>query len=184
MKIYTKSGDKGKTSLFGGERVSKDALRIEAYGTIDELNSEIGVVRAMKPARDIDLILDHIQRDLFLLGADLATPRTKDRKKVPRVEPGNVEQIERTIDRLDSSLEPLQQFVLPGGSRIAAEIHIARAICRRAERRVVELSRKNDIGSTLLVYINRLSDLLFVMARYVNKEEKVEEVKWGPDQSP
>ena len=183
MKIYTKSGDKGKTSLFGGERVSKDAHRIEAYGTIDELNSAIGVIRAMKPAVDVDRILNRIQHDLFLLGADLATPRTKGQKKVPRVEEHDVEHLERTIDRLDSSLEPLRQFVLPGGSRIAAEIHSVRTICRRAERRLVELSRKSDIGTTPLVYINRLSDLLFVMARYVNKEDKVEEVKWNPDRA-
>jgi cob(I)alamin adenosyltransferase len=178
MKIYTKTGDKGKTSLFGGTRVAKDAKRIEAYGSVDELNSQIGVVRSLKPPGDIDKILGEIQQDLFVLGSDLATPQPKQRKKIEVIEARHVEQLERVIDRLDATLEPLKKFVLPGGSRIGAELHLARTICRRAERGIVTLLRKGDIGTTPFVYLNRLSDLLFVMARYANKLSGVDEVQW------
>ena len=178
MKIYTKTGDKGKTSLFGGERVSKDSERIEAYGCVDELNSQVGVARSLKLSEEVDRILVRIQHELFVLGADLATPQSSSRKKIERINSHHVEQLERDIDRLDSALDPLQQFILPGGSRAAAELHVARTICRRAERRVVRLSKKSGIGTTSVVYINRLSDLLFVAARYVNKRERGEEAKW------
>lgn len=178
MKIYTKTGDKGKTSLFGGTRVVKDARRLEAYGSVDELNSHIGLVRSLKPHAEIDRILGQIQQDLFVLGADLATPQPKQRETIELIEARHVEQLERAIDRLDSKLEPLTRFVLPGGSHIAAELHVARSVCRRVERRVVNLLRKEEIGTTPFVYINRLSDLLFVLARYANKLEGVEEVKW------
>lgn len=178
MKIYTKTGDKGKTSLFGGERVSKDTQRIEAYGCVDELNSHIGVVRSLKPQVEIERILDRVQQELFILGTDLATPQTRPPKKIDRIESRHIEQLEKDIDRLDSALDPLQQFILPGGSRVAAALHVARTVCRRAERRIVQLSKKGEIGTTPVVYINRLSDLLFVTARYANKLESVEEVKW------
>lgn len=178
MKIYTKTGDKGKTSLFGGPRVSKDALRIEAYGTVDELNSHLGAIRSLKPGNEIDQVLEKMQNDLFTLGADLATPSHKKGATVRRIEPHHVEQAEKTIDHLDSNLEPLQNFILPGGSRIAAQIHIARTVCRRAERCVVQLSRKESIGATPIIYLNRLSDLLFVLARYANKREGTAETKW------
>lgn len=183
MKIYTKTGDKGKTSLFGGERVSKDTDRIESYGCVDELNSQLSVVRSLKPPSEVDRILLRVQHELFTLGADLATPATKARKKVPRVSARNVEQLERDIDHLDASLDPLEQFILPGGSRTSAELHVARTICRRAERSIVRLSRKGEIGTTPVVYINRLSDLLFVAARSVNKSEGGEETKWDSSRS-
>jgi cob(I)alamin adenosyltransferase len=178
VKIYTKTGDKGKTSLFGGQRVSKDTHRIEAYGCVDELNSHLGVVRSLKPLEDVDRILVRIQHELFVLGADLATPQTSSRKKMQRISARHVERLERDIDRLDSALDPLQQFILPGGSRSSAELHVARTICRRAERSIIRLSKKSEIGTTPVVFINRLSDLLFVLARYVNKVEGGEEVRW------
>jgi cob(I)alamin adenosyltransferase len=178
MKIYTKTGDKGKTSLFGGLRVSKDALRIEAYGTVDELNSHLGAIRSLKPGNEIDQVLEKMQNDLFTLGADLATPSRKKGATVQRIEAHHVEQAEKTIDHLDSNLEPLQNFILPGGSRIAAQIHIARTVCRRAERCVVQLARKESIGAIPIIYLNRLSDLLFVLARYANKREGTAETKW------
>ena len=178
MKIYTKTGDKGKTSLFGGERVSKDVDRIEAYGCVDELNSQLGVVRSLNPPEEVNRILLRIQHELFILGADLATPGKDARKKARRMSPRHVEQLERDIDHLDSSLDPLEQFILPGGTQVSAELHVARTICRRAERSVVRLSRKGEIGTTPVVYINRLSDLLFVAARSVNKSGGGEEKKW------
>ncbi len=178
MKIYTKTGDEGTTSLFGGTRVAKDAKRIEAYGSIDELNSQVGVVRSLKPAGEIDEILDEIQRDLMVLGADLATPEAKQRKKIGVIEARHIERLERTIDRLDAKLEPLKKFVLPGGTPVGAALHLARTICRRAERAIVNLLRKDEIGTTPFVYLNRLSDLLFVMARTANKQAGATEVQW------
>lgn len=180
MKIYTKTGDQGKTSLFGGKRVSKDALRIEAYGDVDELNSHIGVIGALHPPPEIDLIVQEVQQQLFILGADLATPQSGGRTTIERIEPRHAERLEKEIDRLESLIDPLRKFILPGGSRLAAELHVARTVCRRAERRIVQLLKKEQIGTTPVVYINRLSDLLFVMARYANKLEGVEEVKWEP----
>ncbi len=180
MKIYTKTGDKGATSLFGGTRVAKDAHRIEAYGSVDELNSHIGLVRSLHPPADIDTLLETIQQDLFVLGADLATQQPKQRKSINVIESHHVEQLERAIDRLEASLTPLKQFILPGGSRLGAELHVARAVCRRAERRIVRLLRKGEIGTTPFVYINRLSDLLFVLARYANLLDGEEEVRWAP----
>lgn len=178
MKIYTKTGDKGKTSLFGGLRVSKDASRIQAYGTVDELNSHVGAIRSLNPGSEINEVLEKLQNDLFALGSDLATPSPKKGAAVKRIEPRHIEQAEKIIDRLDSKLELLQNFILPGGSRIAAQIHVARTVCRRAERCVVELSRKETIGTLPVIYLNRISDLLFVLARYANKLERIEETKW------
>jgi cob(I)alamin adenosyltransferase len=178
MKIYTKTGDSGDTSLFGGQRVPKDALRIEAYGTVDELNSMLGIVRADNHDAEIDRILSDIQNQLFELGADLATPRSVEKKVVKRIEPRDVQQLEKVIDAVDPVLKPLRSFVLPGGSPLAARLHFARTICRRAERAVVRLSRNEDIGETVTVYLNRLSDLLFVLARYANQKARVAEVKW------
>ncbi|HTP13475.1 MAG TPA: cob(I)yrinic acid a,c-diamide adenosyltransferase [Bacteroidota bacterium] len=183
MKIYTKTGDKGKTSLFGGTRVEKDTRRIEAYGSVDELNSQIGVVRSLNPPGEIDKVLSEIQNDLFVLGADLATPAAKQRKKMGLLEARHVENLERTIDHMDGSLEPLTKFILPGGSRVGAELHRARTVCRRTERVVVGLLRKGDIGTTPFVYLNRLSDLLFVLARYANKLSGVGEVQWTSNNS-
>jgi cob(I)alamin adenosyltransferase len=178
MKIYTKTGDSGDTSLFGGQRVPKDALRIEAYGTVDELNSMLGIVRADNQDAEIDRILSEIQNQLFALGADLATPRSVEKKVVKRIDPKDVQQLEKVIDSVDPVLKPLRRFVLPGGSPLAARLHFARTVCRRAERAVVRLSRNEDIGETVTVYLNRLSDLLFVLARYANQKARVPEVKW------
>ncbi len=178
MKIYTKTGDRGDTSLYGGQRVPKDALRIEAYGTVDELNSVLGLARAENTDTHIDGILEAIQNDLFELGADLATPQSVERGKVTRMESRDVQGLEKVIDDLQERLKPLRSFILPGGSPVAARIHFARTVCRRAERTVVRLSRNEDIGDTVMIYLNRLSDLLFVLARYANARAGVPEVKW------
>jgi cob(I)alamin adenosyltransferase len=180
MKIYTKTGDTGDTSLFGGQRVPKDALRIEAYGTIDELNSVLGIVRADNGDSELDAILQKLQEKLFVLGADLATPRSIDRKSVHRIEPKDAQPLEKMIDQLDGRLKPLKNFILPGGSPAAARIHFARTVCRRAERAVVRMSRNEDIGEGAVVFLNRLSDFLFVLARYVNQKADVQETKWKP----
>lgn len=180
MKIYTKTGDKGETSLFGGKRVSKDSVRIEAYGNIDELNSHLGVVRGLKPQEDLDRALTGIQNDLFVLGADLATPRGDDADKIPRMTLQHAEALEALIDAFEGRLSPLKSFVLPAGSSLAAGLHVARTVCRRAERIVVHLSRFEEIGGEPVTYLNRLSDLLFVMARYANLTAGVEETKWNP----
>ena len=180
MKIYTKTGDKGDTSLFGGQRVPKDALRIEAYGTVDELNSVLGIVRADNKDGEIDEILDRIQNELFDLGADLATPRSATSKQIKRIEARDSLYLEKKIDQLESHLKPLKSFILPGGSAVAARLHFARTVCRRAERTVVRLSRNEDIGDGIIVFLNRLSDLLFVLARYANHIGGIGETKWKP----
>ncbi len=178
MKIYTRTGDAGDTSLFGGQRVPKDALRIEAYGTVDELNSVIGIVRADNRVADLDEVLAGIQDSLFVMGADLATPRAQGKQNVPRIAARESENLERLIDRFEEMLKPLKSFILPGGSPVAARLHFARTVCRRAERVVVRLSRNEDIGDELVTYLNRLSDLLFVLARFANHQAGVTEVKW------
>ncbi len=178
MKIYTKTGDRGDTSLYSGQRVPKDALRIEAYGTVDELNSALGLVRAEGGDPEIDGILEVIQNELFELGADLATPQSVDRSKVKRIESKDVQGLEKVLDDLEGHVKPLRSFILPGGTPVAARLHFARTVCRRAERAVVRLSRNEDIGETVTVYLNRLSDLLFVLARYANHRASVPEVKW------
>jgi cob(I)alamin adenosyltransferase len=180
MKIYTKTGDRGDTSLFGGQRVPKDALRIEAYGTVDELNSVLGVVRAECQDPEVDGILGSIQERLFEIGADLATPRSIERKVVRRIEEKDSVPLEKVIDSLDSQLKPLKTFILPGGARVAAQLHHARTVCRRAERVVVRLSRNEEIGEAIPMYLNRLSDMLFVLARYVNHRSGVVETRWKP----
>jgi cob(I)alamin adenosyltransferase len=178
MKIYTKTGDKGETALFGGERVPKDAQRIEAYGSVDELNCVLGVIRSLKPHAAVDKILGKIQHQLFELGADLATPIAHQSPLIPRIKRTHVAPLEKTIDALETKLQPLKTFILPGGSVVAAHLHLARTVCRRAERSVVRLSRNEDIGDSVIIYLNRLSDLLFVMARYANHLDNNEEVKW------
>ncbi|MEK9137237.1 MAG: cob(I)yrinic acid a,c-diamide adenosyltransferase, partial [Bacteroidota bacterium] len=146
MKIYTKTGDKGDTSLFGGQRVPKDALRIEAYGTVDELNSALGVILADNTDKRIAEMLTQVQNQLFDLGADLATPRSSASRSIRRFDPKDALPLETVIDSLEAHLKPLKRFILPGGSPVAARIHFARTICRRAERAVVRLSRNEDIG--------------------------------------
>jgi cob(I)alamin adenosyltransferase len=178
MKIYTKTGDSGDTSLFGGQRVPKDALRIEAYGTVDELNSVLGIALADAPDEEIRSVILQIQHQLFALGADLATPRSVTRKTIRRIEPRDCLRLEKEIDRIDSLLKPLHSFILPGGSHLAARLHFARTVCRRAERVVVRLSRNEDIGEGTTMYLNRLSDLLFVLARYANQRADIPEIRW------
>jgi len=178
MKIYTKTGDKGDTSLFGGQRVPKDALRIEAYGTVDELNSVLGLVVAECDDAEMNEVLVTVQKKLFDVGADLATPQMLDKRKVRRIEPRDALQLEKVIDAVEKKLKPLSAFVIPGGSPSAARLHFARTVCRRAERSVVRLSRNEDIGEEIIIFLNRLSDLLFVLARYANCLADIPEVKW------
>ncbi|MEX0678058.1 MAG: cob(I)yrinic acid a,c-diamide adenosyltransferase [Pirellulales bacterium] len=179
MKIYTKTGDKGETGLFGGPRVSKDAPRIEAYGTVDELNSVLGVVRAQLPPGEVDALLAQIQNDLFALGAQLATPDPPTHQTALVGSP-QIAALERALDRFEERLEPLREFVLPGGTPAAAALQLARTVCRRAERRVVTLARESrqPISGDTIVYLNRLSDLLFVLARTVNRQAGRPDVPW------
>lgn len=181
-KIYTKTGDDGTTGLFGGRRVAKDALRIESYGTVDELNSVLGVVAASGlPERHADLVAT-IQEQLFVLGADLATPRGAMKNfPLPRVAAADVTCLEKAIDALEEGLPPLKNFILPGGTPAGAALHLARTVCRRAERVTVMLAREEpEIGLFPTQYLNRLSDLLFVLARAANHAAGVEERPWVP----
>jgi cob(I)alamin adenosyltransferase len=181
MKIYTKTGDKGETGLFGGGRVAKSHPRVEAYGDVDELNATLGMVRAVEPMPRIDEVLVPVQRDLFAIGALLATPdRDKMRQHLEkaRVDEGRVAELERAIDDGDAELEPLRAFIVPGGTRKAAMLHVARTVCRRAERRVVELASDTEIPTLVVIYLNRLSDLLFTLARVANKRGGGGEVTW------
>ena len=178
MKIYTRKGDDGTTGLFGGPRVRKDALRVEAYGDVDELNSALGVAREELPADDLRALVDALQSELFTVGAELATPDTS--KNVPRVSPTQVDRMEREIDRLETELPEMRNFILPGGSRAGAALHLCRTICRRAERKVVQLAAQEKVSAEALAYLNRLSDLLFVMARAANLRAGGQEIPWKP----
>jgi cob(I)alamin adenosyltransferase len=180
MKIYTKGGDKGETGLFGGERVSKDSTRIEAYGTVDELNSFIGLALIEAKDKEVKKLLEKIQNTLFVLGADLSTPDNEKNKNhnIPRISKSYYEEIEKEIDKFDSRLDELRNFILPGGSKGAALLHICRTICRRAERRVVALNNIVNLNPDIIILLNRLSDLFFVLARYENKISGIEDVKW------
>ncbi len=180
MKIYTKTGDGGETSLYGGKRVGKDTLRIDAYGTIDELNSHLGLILAVDEQNIVKEYLDSLQDDLFVLGADLATPAGDNGKKVQRINASHAERVEKLIDRIESKLKPLNTFILPGGSMLGGEIHVARTVCRRAERLVVTLSKQEEIGPHAVTYLNRLSDFLFVLSRYANSRLGVAETPWHP----
>ena len=181
MKIYTKTGDEGDTGLFGGGRVPKDHPRVEAYGEVDELNSAIGVARAAVPVALFDELLEGIQRDLFSIGGQLASPDPEKVKKALEkagLSDERVAVMERAMDDADRELPPLTAFVLPAGSAKAAALHLARTVCRRAERSVVRLSRDSTVPPLFVVYLNRLSDLLFTLARLANHREGVEETKW------
>ena len=181
MKIYTKTGDDGTTGLFGGGRVPKDEARVEAYGTIDELNSVVGLVRAGAAPDDIDAVLAGVQEDLFVVGAELATVAGKE-DKLPMALLGDARAalLEGAIDRMEESLAPLTSFIMPGGSPAGALLHQARTVCRRAERRVLSASRQTPIRPEILVYLNRLSDFLFVAARRANHVAGVPDVPWAP----
>ncbi len=179
MKIYTKTGDEGITGLLGNRRVPKDDIRIEAYGTVDELNAVLGVARAQGLDSAADTLVAQLQDELFAVGSALADPEPKGRYH-NSIRPEHAVRLEGIIDALESELEPLSSFILPGGSPAAAQLHLARTVCRRAERLVVRLARQpgGEVSSALIVYLNRLSDLLFVMARVVNHRAGVADIPW------
>ena len=176
MKIYTKTGDDGNTGLQGNFRIAKSHPRIIAYGTVDEANAVLGIVLANNLDDDVTSILTEIQNDLFLLGADLSNPNLSDVKN--RVSLQAVEKLEKYIDKFESELSPLTNFILPGGENAAAQLHFARTVVRRAETLVVYLSEKDEINSNCIRYLNRLSDLFFVMGRLINKRKGKEDIPW------
>lgn len=178
MKIYTKTGDEGQTSLYGGARLPKDSLRIEAYGTVDELNAHLGVVRTLPLPPDVPPLLERIQSELFVLGADLATPPGVSADRVRRVGDAEIGRLEQDIDQFDAGLPALSSFILPSGAPAGAQLHVARTVCRRAERRVVRLVREESLDLSPVVYLNRLADLLFVLARHVNRALAAPETPW------
>jgi cob(I)alamin adenosyltransferase len=181
VKIYTKTGDAGETGLFGGPRVRKSDHRVDAYGEVDELNAALGVVRAQVEDPELERHLARIQDELFCVGAELATPHgAKARSAIPPVEARWVERLEAAIDAWEAELPALHQFVLPGGTRTAAALHLARCVCRRAERRVVVLAAEAELAPVTLAYLNRLSDFLFVAARLANHRAGRSEAGWDP----
>jgi cob(I)alamin adenosyltransferase len=180
-RIYTKTGDEGMTGLGGGRRVPKDSARVRAYGTVDELNSAIGVALALGLSERLASELGTIQNELFDLGSDLCWPEDDERRaRIPTVQPKHVRRLEGLIDELNEVVGPLTNFLLPGGAPGAAQLHLARTICRRAEREAITLSHEEPIGELVLPYLNRLSDALFVMARFENHERGVAEPLWQP----
>jgi cob(I)alamin adenosyltransferase len=181
MKIYTKTGDDGTTGLFGGARIAKDDPRVEAYGAVDELNSVVGLARSAKPSSAIDALLASIQAELFVVGAELATVAGKeDKLSMKLVGQEEAGQLELGIDTFEKGLPPLKSFVLPGGSAVGAALHQARTVCRRAERCVLAASRSTAVRGEVLIYLNRLSDFLFVAARQANQDAGVPDVPWAP----
>jgi cob(I)alamin adenosyltransferase len=189
-RVYTRRGDRGDTDLVGGARVPKDSPRIDAYGTVDELNAALGVVRALNGAQtkgrtkrpracvELDGILKTLQNELFDLGSELATPAEAFQDGMFRVGKAEVDALERVMDRCQKDLTPLRSFVLPGGGRLSAALHVARTVCRRAERDVLRLMRREDVGEWPLAYVNRLSDLLFVLSRWIGRHLKEQEFLW------
>lgn len=180
MKIYTRKGDTGETSLFGGDRVSKSSNRIEAYGTVDELNSVIGLAASHPLSPKGQKLTTKVQEFLFVLGADLATPPSA-KTRINRIRSEDVQFLENAIDEMEEDLEPLKNFILPGGSKAGATFHLARTVCRRAERAVVACSKKEDVSDVAITFTNRLSDFLFVLARYENKQAGTPEETWKPN---
>ncbi len=179
MKIYTRTGDKGETGLFGGARVSKADPRVAAYGDVDELNSVIGVARTENLDATVDGLLARVQTELFDLGAELATvPEKAESVDTPSIEEDEISRLETAIDRFEADLKPLKTFVLPGGSRAAAQLHVARCVCRRAERSLVALASRSPVREETIRYLNRLSDLLFTLARHANHILDVADVPW------
>jgi cob(I)alamin adenosyltransferase len=179
MKIYTKTGDAGETGLFAGARVRKDDARIEAYGTVDELNAARGVARSERLPPEIEQTLERVQSELFSVGAELATPQP-EKHGLAIIDEPHITQLERAIDNLEAGLPPLRNFILPGGSRSGALLHLARGICRRAERRVVALADApgTEISLRIIRYLNRLGDYLFVAARFASVEAGAAEIAW------
>ena len=190
MKIYTKTGDNGTTALFGGTRVKKYNLRIESYGTVDELNSYIGLIKDQEISENIKKTLLKIQNELFTLGAMLATPleeeilkNGKERLDIPKINEKSILFLEKDIDFMEQDLSQMTHFILPGGHQSVSFCHIARCVCRRAERLSVELNEEENINNDILKYLNRLSDYLFVLARKLSKDLSIEEIKWIPGEN-
>lgn len=183
MKIYTKTGDSGQTGLFAGPRVFKDDSRIEAYGTVDELNAAIGLARCEPLPPEVEQTLERVQSELFSVGAELATPDPQQHGTALASE-GMIAALERAIDNLDAGLPPLKHFILPAGTRGAALVHIARGVCRRSERRVVTLAQSAVISPLIVQYLNRLGDYLFVAARFINQEARAAETIWQKPSAP
>lgn len=187
MKIYTKTGDKGETALYGGTRVSKASARVESYGTIDELNAFIGVAKSQIENPETIKHLEKIQFDLFTLGSEAATPADKmllanGKSRLPLIiSESEIEELENWMDQMEEQLEPLQFFILPGGGKAATSLHVARTVCRRAERALVFLNDTEEVRPELIKYLNRLSDYLFVLARYVSKLQNEKEEYWNPN---
>lgn len=180
MKIYTKTGDKGTTSLLGGTRVPKFHARLEAYGTVDELNSYIGLIREFVEAENDKQILLQVQNKLFALGGNLANEKYENANRVPEVTEADIELLEKQMDAYDKVMEPLKTFIIPGGSTAASYCHIARTVCRRAERNVVRLAEEVEINELIVRYLNRLSDFLFTLSRKVLHDVKKDEIPWQP----
>ena len=178
VKIYTWTGDDGTTGLIGGRRTRKDAARIAAYGTVDELNSAIGLARALHPGRKLDAVLARVQNDLFNLGAELATPTAGLSRPTASVTAAHVAALEKLMDELEDDVPLLRNFILPGGAPAAAALHLARTICRRAERCCVALARREKVGPQVVPYLNRLGDALFVLARWINHRQDAKEIVW------
>jgi cob(I)alamin adenosyltransferase len=180
MKIYTKTGDKGFTSLIGGTRVPKHHLRIESYGTVDELNSYIGLIRDQDITEHSNNVLKHIQDRLFTIGASLAVDPEKSKMIIPDLHLADIELLEQEMDLMDEQLPQLKHFILPGGDNAISFCHIARCVCRRAERIVVHLAEESSVDEKVSIYLNRLSDYLFTLARKIGSEHNVPENKWIP----
>jgi cob(I)alamin adenosyltransferase len=178
MKVYTKKGDSGETTLFGGSRVSKDHVRIEAYGTVDELNAYIGLIRGREIDRSLKAMLLQVQNDLFVLGSNLAADPDKNRLSMPVITEKHIAYIEGAIDEMESELPELKHFILPGGDDTISFCHIARCVCRRAERKVVTLGNSSKIPEFSIQYLNRLSDYLFVLSRMIALDFNVDEIYW------
>jgi cob(I)alamin adenosyltransferase len=180
MKIYTRKGDQGETSLFGGARLPKDHIRIEAYGTVDELNSHVGVVMGFLSDADLLRYLQEVQSRLFDVGAILASDPSKENDYIPKLKQVSIDVLEQAIDDMNTTLPELKHFILPSGHAIVAACHVARTVCRRAERAIVRLAHDEMVPELVLVYLNRLSDYLFVLARYLGSKFDVPEVRWTP----
>lgn len=182
MKIYTRTGDDGTTGLIGGSRVKKYNIRLEAYGTIDELNSYIGLIRSMQTTNNIEKVLGMIQSKLFVIGANLATDESVDliKKQLP-CKQADIELLEKEMDQMNSSLPELRNFILPGGCQASSFCHVARTVCRRAERRIVELAENKEVDPLLIKFINRLSDYLFVLSRKISLDLNAPEILWSQE---
>ncbi len=183
MKIYTKTGDEGTTALYGGARVSKSNERVETYGTIDELNAHLGLLRDQAVNKDRTVLFQEIQETLFVIGSHLAADPSKASMKLPPLPEGMVPHLEQSIDALDAKLPAMKFFILPGGHPAVSVCHVARCVCRRAERQVVRFSQHETVAPVIIVYLNRLSDWLFVLARTMGQELRVDEIPWRPEKS-